>query len=384
MKILLFNNHSYTREDIMDVLRMKGIHVEYMDHQFKDKNQDDKFLFDFKKMIVEKSFDLVFSINYYPLLAQVCYDLKMKYISWSYDCPLDVRNIEETLGYPTNYVFLYDKLQTQKYIDMGFENIYHLPLAVNTKRLDKMVVKPNHIRDFSGDIAFVGKLYQYVYPEIVELLPEYLQGYLDGICESQLNVYGCYFLDQIVTESLLSELNKIWYNKDGFRMIKEELTYAMAAHITNKERMSILSGLADNLEGRTINLFSGDKFKYKGISEKGRVNYWTEMPYVFKTNKINLNMSLKCIYSGIPLRVVDIMGSRGFLLTNFQSELLDYFEPGEDLAVYTGLEEAIDLSYYYLNNESERNKIIENGYLKVKKHFNYIDRLDTIFKTVGI
>ena len=72
-----------------------------------------------------------------------------------------------------------------------------MPLAANTRRLDKMMVKAEHLRDYGSDVAMVGKLYRYVYPEIAGYLPQYLQGFLDGICESQLNVYGGYFLEQL-------------------------------------------------------------------------------------------------------------------------------------------------------------------------------------------
>lgn len=380
MKLLLFNYYSYIRNDLLEEFARRGFQCQVMDHKFKDKNHDDEFLFSFKNLLKEGGFDFVFSVNYYPLLAQACCDLKMKYISWSYDCPLDVRNIEETLGYSTNYVFLYDNIQYQKYREQGFNNVYHLPLAVNTKRLDKLVVKSKHLRDYGDDISFIGKLYKYVYPEITEFLPEYLQGYLDGICESQLNVYGCYFLEQMITEDLMRDLNLIWQKKAGFHMIKEELSYACAAQITYNERTRLLEMLSQLPGGNRVSLYSEDKLGIKGVQEKGAVNYHQQMPYVFKTSKINLNMSLKCIPSGIPLRVIDIMGCGGFLLTNFQQELLDYFEPGVDLAVYTSLEEALDLADYYLKNDGERRKIAENGYKKVKRDFTYADRLDKILE----
>ena len=101
------------RQDILEELRNRGIDHEVMDHRLKDKNYDEEFLYSFKKKIKD-NFKVVFSVNYYPIIAQACYDLGIKYISWSFDCPLDVRNIEETLGYPTNYVFLFDAMQAQK------------------------------------------------------------------------------------------------------------------------------------------------------------------------------------------------------------------------------------------------------------------------------
>ena len=124
--------------DIINALKEAGIKISTFQYVFNDKNIDEFFLSSFIKLLKDTTYDAVFSINYYPLLAEGCYQTNTKYISWSYDCPLDVRNIEDTLGFSTNYVFLFDKLQVCKYTDMGFENIYHLPLAVNTVNNDRL------------------------------------------------------------------------------------------------------------------------------------------------------------------------------------------------------------------------------------------------------
>ena len=93
---------------------------------------------------------------------------------------------------------------------MGFENVYHLPLAVNTNRLDKMKPTPYHFSKYGGDVAFVGSLYESVYPELIKILPDYLKGYLDSMCETQLLLYGCFFLDNTITSELLDSINKIY------------------------------------------------------------------------------------------------------------------------------------------------------------------------------
>lgn len=108
------------------------------------------------------------------------------------------------------------------------------------------------------------------------------------------------------------------------------------------------------------------------------------MPHVFKTNKINQNISLKCIQSGIPLRALDILGCEGFLLSNYQPELLEYFTPNVDCAVYSSIEEAKDLTDYYLKHDDERKKIAKHGYKTVKEHFSYDIQLKQIFDTIKI
>lgn len=382
MHILLYNRDAFNQTDLTECLKKSGIIISTFTYIFQDKNIDNLFSSFFTKELKEHHYDAVFSINYYPVIAECCYKTNIKYLSWSYDCPLDVRNIEATIGLPTNYVFLFDKIQAQKYLDLGFNNVYHLPLAVNTNRLDKIKPLSKHYQQYSSDISFVGSLYRSPYTQLLEPLPDYLKGYLDGICESQLLLYGCFFLDDILNDNLINTINNIYhsvYPQRDFNLIKEELSYTMSTQITHIERIRILEFLSV-IPNTQISLFSSDKLLNDNIIQKGPVNYMTQMPYVFKTSKINLNITLKCLQSGIPLRALDIMGCNGFLLSNYQPELAEYFSPNVDFIAYGSMEEAIDLATYFLTHEDERKKIALSGYEKVKQKFSYKRQLTQLFE----
>lgn len=386
MHILIHEYNAYNRTDLVDFLLNTGIKLSKFTYKFENKNEDEEFISSFLKLLSETHYDAVFSVNYYPLIAECCYQKNIKYISWSYDCPLNVRRIEETLAYPTNYVFLFDRIQASKYINMGFEHIYHLPLAVNTARLDKIQPTPSHIQKYGGDISFVGGLYESVYQTLIEPLPDYLKGYLDSMCDTQLLLYGCFFLDESITPGLIQLINAYYDNinpNKDFHLIKEELSYAMATQVTHYERTRLLKLLCD-IPNAKVNLFSHNKLENCSINYKGTVDYITEMPYVFKTSKINLNISLKCIQSGIPLRAMDILGSGGFLLTNFQPEIAEFFRPDVDFVYYTSLEEAKALAEYYLTHEEERIRIARIGYEAVKQNFTYEKQLKQIFDIVKL
>ena len=78
------------------------------------------------------------------------------------------------------------------------------------------------------------------------------------------------------------------------------------------------------------------------------------------------------------------MAVGGFCLTNYQSELEDYFEIGKELEVYHDLKELEEKIQYYLEHEDERLRIAINGYKKVRDNHNLKSRmrkvLDLIFK----
>ena len=107
----------------------------------------------------------------------------------------------------------------------------------------------------------------------------------------------------------------------------------------------------------------------------GGVSTHREMPAVFHYSKINLNITMKSIQSGLSQRIWDVLGCKGFLLTNYQSEIPEYFEIGKDLECYENITELKEKIDYYLNHESDRLDIAQNGYQKVKAQHTYIHRI---------
>ena len=150
----------------------------------------------------------------------------------------------------------------------------------------------------------------------------------------------------------------------------------MSTYVTFKERITILSLLSKKFD---VALYSGDEHPLlTEARQPGLVDYSTQMPLIFKLSDINLNISLKCIQTGLPLRVVDIMSCGGFLLSNYQEEFLDYFVPNEDFVYYEDFGDSYEKAAFYLKNEDLRKQIAINGYEKIKKYFSYDDRFDFI------
>ena len=123
---------------------------------------------------------------------------------------------------------------------------------------------------------------------------------------------------------------------------------------------------------------------YAGVHNHGPIDYYKEMPYVFVESKINLNITLRSIKTGIPLRALDIMGSGGFLLTNFQSKFLEYFTPDEDFVYYNDYNELMDKVDCYLIHEKERKEIALNGCEKVRIKHTYRQRIEEMMNIAGI
>lgn len=385
MKLLVLNWCAYTQPDINQVFHQHHITYKQINYCFNDKNYDDFFHRHFTKYLLADTYDAVFSVNYFPLIAQVCYKQQVKYISWSYDNPLNVPNIEDTLSYETNYVFLFDRIQVASYQNKGYSNVYHLPLGVNPARLKQLVLSSEEQKKYSAEISFIGKLYTSTFHDLLAPLDEYRKGYLRAISEAQSKIYGYYFIDELLTDSLMNELNTIYRqatHSDSFYLSREQLSYSIATNITHEERLMLLSLLSKRHQ---VHLYSNEMHPLlKNVIHHGTAKYTDEILKIYRASKINLNINLKISQSGMPLRTLDIMGAGGFLLSSYQPELAENFIADEEIVFYTDIYEALDKAAFYLSHDDLRNQIAMNGQNKTFEQFNYSRLLGIIFETVGI
>lgn len=385
MKLLIYHWGSYLQHDIYEICKEANISFQIFEWKFKNKNCDEEFAKWFCNTIQTGEYDAVLSVNYYPVLSDVCMKKDLKYIAWCYDNPLNVERIEETLANPCNYVFLFDKIQFWQYAKKGFQTVYHLPLGVNRTRLAKLKISDAECTKYNAEVSFVGNLYESLIHELMAPMDDYTRGYLKALMDVQSQIYGHYIFDEAITEELIENINAQYLRQNpntGLRLSKPALTFAMASEITRNERLILL-----NLCGKRFDtkFYSRDESALvKNVMKCGTVDYVEEMPKVFACSKVNLNPSLRIIQTGIPLRAFDIMGAGGFLLSNYQEELLEHYENEVDMVIYESMEDAIEKICFYLQHEELRCKIIANGRRKTLEEHSLQECISIIFEVAGL
>ena len=126
-----------------------------------------------------------------------------------------------------------------------------------------------------------------------------------------------------------------------------------------------------------------DTSTLNGVDCRDGVNTLTEMPKVFHASRINLNITMRPIETGLSLRIWDVLGCGGFLLTNYQAEIPEYFEIGRDLETYESMEELEQKIQYYLTHEEERIEIAINGYEKVAAYHTWEQRITEMIRILS-
>nr|WP_297767148.1 glycosyltransferase [uncultured Butyrivibrio sp.] len=377
-------------------------------------------------------YDLVFSFDYFPNISEICQKLQIPYISWVFDCPHYTLDSHTTTN-QVNHIYLFDKRlyaqmaaksarlvaelsasstsnadnQNSGYSDhVGDTNsqtfchsdharnsnpqpFRYSPLAVNAERLSQLCHDLDAETDgriiYEHEVCFLGSLYdnEYNFYDQVNYLPPYLKGYVDAVIAAQERVFGADFFteDAIFSDEHVRQLREyIKFENTG----KYEINYdnvirdILRKKVTVNERHHILAEMGKRFE--TVLYTTPGAKEIPGVCNLGVADYTTKMPRVFRRSKINLNITLRSILSGVPLRVVDILAAGGFLLTNYQEEIAEYFVDGQDLVIAYTPEDMIEKTAYYLEHDDERRAIAAAGQRKVLENFAYTKLLPEILR----
>ena len=376
MKILFIEWKSFGNDDIKEAFAAEGHEVISYPFSNKDSRHDSELEKELTLTLRREIPDTVFSFNYFPVISNACKKENVRYISWIYDSPY-VMLYSYTVINPCNVIYVFDKELYMEFHNAGIQTVRYMPMAANTERLDRLVESElqsaaastrQSQSPYRYNVSFVGSLYteEHNFFDRMTTLSDYTKGYLDAIMSAQMKIQGYNFIQESLSP-IMDDLYKALPmdpNPDGVES-KEYLyaQYVINRKITGLERTELIRAVTERFH---FDLFTPNKgFTLPNLTNHGTVDFYEQMPLVFKRSKINLNISLRSIISGIPLRAFDIMGSGGFLLSNFQADFLDDFVPGEDFVYYESKEDLVNKIDYYLNHEEERIAIASNGHDKV-------------------
>ncbi len=386
MKIIFYRYNSICEPDLIDAFIRLGIDVvEDNDGMNLKMDVSDK-LTRLGNMIAENRPLFVFSVNYFPFLSIMCEKLKITYIAESVDCPV-FEIYHKSIANKKNKVFLFDRQQYLSIRDENPEGIFYLPLGAASERTSNFL---GDAYDPQYDVSFVGSLYleKDLFNNLK--LPENMKEHLLEIMHEQIKTscHGMALADERVSDSdikcIKSNALDFYPSDQSVRDLDKfvVLNDYIAPHIAYLERVEILNAIAEEISDMKMHLFT--RSDTSAISKKviihDGVRSLDQMPVVFRNSKINLNISLRSIQSGLPQRIWDVLACRGFLLTNDQPEIDEMFKSGVHLETYSCREELIDKIRYYSEHDSERDKIAQKGYEEVSERHTVLIRAAEMIK----
>ena len=145
-----------------------------------------------------------------------------------------------------------------------------------------------------------------------------------------------------------------------FNYASKEYDVSFVGHVNSQNRIEFL----DRMFREFPNFFFGQRqFQYAAR--------------IYAKSKICLNMSME---DDLIMRVFEVMGAGGFLLTNWVPTIEEVFEDGKHLVLYRSLDEAVDKAKYYLTHDSQREKIAQAGFEEVMRHHTIDHRIKRILE----
>lgn len=384
MKILMYRWNAWNQLDIEQTLLSLGHTLEYWTEPPQNAEDDTAYTHRLSSHLQKVGYDILFSINFFPPLADACHDASVLYVCWNCDGSL-LSMYHESVFHPTNRIFTFDRSCQEEFRRMGVEHIFHLPLGFSTIPREYTAPKGP---DKDYEVSFVGSLYEKnSFDRIEGKLPDYLAGYLDGALWAQQQISGGNLLEPMLTPAICAQLEEMADYQRSPRSFadisKLFATTVLGFKAANLQRIHTLNSLSVRLrqENIRVHLFTGDLTHRLPLTViHGTVDYLREMPYIFRHSRINLNMTVPTIPTGIPLRIWDILGQGGFLITNYQSELTEHFTPDRELVIYESQEELLDKAAFYLNHEALRLAIARRARELVCREHTLAQRLELLLK----
>lgn len=428
MKLILYSWNANNEQILMDNLIKLGFEVVCFRKECRHYTRDMELAMEMIPFIHAQGAEAVVSFNYFPIVSMICNTCQIPYYAWVYDCPHFTLYAKQ-IGLLCNHIGIFDREMVGQLEGYGVNTVHHVPLAVDADHFEAAISQatPQEKERFRCDISFVGSLYTDEHNYYDRLFGEEdavkqedmseravecssrqgerpaagLAAIASGISR-QCFAYHEDYLRQAVMDGNI-DLGRIQVQMEKQGLMLGEDYYAKAEDIllaavlekkvTVEERRILLTQMAGRFaisanndgagnRGSNFRLYTGSDtsaLPELDFCNCGTVDYHTQMPLVFAGSRINLNISLRSIHAGIPLRVLDIMACGGFVLSNWQPEIAEYFEEGVEIVTFDSLEDCLAKTAYYLSHEEERRQIAANGKRKVQEKFSYQIGLDRLF-----
>lgn len=331
-----------------------------------------------EEWLESNDYECIITFEYMASVAVAAEAKKIKYLSWAWDSPL-LQYYDSIAKSDTTYAFMFDKSEVEILKKYGLPHVYHLPLVTDVYTASGLVIEPADEKKYSHDVSFVGQMYEtkmmddpekYFGPmaeQAKEVFENHICNWHDG------ETVNSFMTDEII-QSFVKAQN-IPRDKEYREAYFKCMVYRNVAY---NERLRILNALGEHFK---VDLYTkGKTSELRNINIHEPVNSMYVAPKIFHLSKINLNITIHAIQTGAPLRVFDIMGVGGFVMSNYQEELAELFVPDKEIVLFKDIDELIEKTDYYLKHEEARLRIAMNGYQRVRKDYTYDVALKKMFK----
>ncbi len=228
---------------------------------------------------------------------------------------------------------------------------------------------------------------------------------IDGDDLALFNVYSKYYcnlydLNITNTPDICEKFKKLGANSFVYASPAVNNFTSKNEFFSEKQEIDVsFIGLLRNERNNKINFLKKNNINIKVYGDNSHTKFLSQNNYfeTIKNSKINLNFcslthNPEDIFSkkeeinklkNIPGRIFEILSCKSFLLTENNSSLEYFFEPGKDFEVFNNNDELLDKIKFYLSNKNARDKISKNGFNTFLKKYEYKSYMPKFIDTIS-
>jgi spore maturation protein CgeB len=331
--------------------------------------------------------DLVMAVNFRKGLGEVSKLTNAPVVCWEIDPAVDTppEAPEHCNGL---YIFTYRRPHVEDYKSSGYPNVRFLPLATNPATRHPLREAPDTPSPYRTSVSFVGASMleqgRMLLQEFVNMYPSFLKpeatprhadeilGILKTVIKKQRDDLSTYSLDHTLWEALPELKRPEPGTVDPEKLVSE----ICAAH----KRMDWLQSLAP----QEIAVWGDTGWKESTkLNYRGTAGHSQELTLIYSNSLINIDIGRLYQNDIMTMRLFDVMACQGFLLTEYNDEIVKWFEPGVHLDVYRTPEELAEKVQYYLQHPDKAHSIGQAAREKILENHTFSKRFEEIFMNLG-
>ena len=372
-KVLLFEAGFFIEKEFrncLDQLRVQHISLTIETDQ---KKGESDFIKRLVKNMSEFKPDFIFSVNQWGFdlegkLAEILTYYEIPFVCWYVDNPLPIlrRNDKNSSG--CGLYLLWDDYYIDQMKKLGFQNVEYLPYGV-----DSSIFHPSSER--------VSKKYP------VSFVGNSLNSIIDA-CLKEINNES--YLIEVYKKLTEKDPPSLIYQRETIDIIKEEIgNKSLPAKYLTSLEVAVNSKWT---QVKRVNaLLSIEEFKPHIFGDEGwknllppsfnfhqEVNYHKELPEIYRSTAINLNISNVQLKNSVNQRLFDVCACGSFLLTDRGFAVQRFLTPGESVETFETYKELRKKVEQYLNYPEKQEEIAKKGCKTILAYHTYAHRFKDI------
>ncbi len=324
----------------------------------------------FQEALCALSGDIVFSVNFFARVSELCSKEAIPYCCWVLQLP-NFDLYTSSVRNACNYLGICDSYLVERLLELDVPRVFLLPDAVELKETKKMPVE--------REACFVAR-----YPEKklnTEGMTLYGKGYLDAFLHAQRVLHGASILENgllqrvqreflscnPVPECILPELRKL-FAADRY----------LAPTCTGLQQSIFLQNF-DSI----MTIYSNGRFEASNAKKYPYIEEEEQRQKIYAGKEFTLVLAPHCLHHGIPRDTLEVIAAGGFPVCSFQKDYACFFQKDKNLVYFINTEEFKEAVVRYGNSWEERERVKMAAYEIVAAGHTYEHRIAVMLEMWG-